>query len=86
MAITRSDELRHSSAARDTKLSSRVIAIIICSLNNVLLNGFIVDWNNLISHLINVENKKKNCYWSKALSVLGKLVLNNFRYFSIFKK
>jgi hypothetical protein len=28
MAITRSDELRHSPAARDTKSSSRIIAII----------------------------------------------------------
>jgi hypothetical protein len=37
MAITRSDELRHSPAARDGKSTSRVIAIIICSLNNTLL-------------------------------------------------
>jgi hypothetical protein len=35
MAITRSGELRHSLAARDTKSSSRVIAIIIRSLNNM---------------------------------------------------
>jgi hypothetical protein len=34
MAVARSDELRHSPAARDTKSSSRVIAIIIRSLNN----------------------------------------------------
>jgi hypothetical protein len=37
MAITRSDELSHSPAARDRKSSSRVIAIIIHSLNNTLL-------------------------------------------------
>jgi hypothetical protein len=57
MAITRSDELRHSSAARDTKSSSRVIAIIICSLNNVLLNDKIMDLllTGIISHLINVD-------------------------------
>jgi hypothetical protein len=36
MAITGSDELRHSPAARDTKSSPPVIAIIICSLNNIL--------------------------------------------------
>jgi hypothetical protein len=37
MAITRSDELRHLPVARDTKSSSRVIAIsIIRSLNNIL--------------------------------------------------
>jgi hypothetical protein len=35
MAITRSDELRYSPAACDTKSSSRVIAIIIRSLNNM---------------------------------------------------
>jgi hypothetical protein len=35
MAITRSDELRHSPAARDTTSSSREIAIIIRSLNNI---------------------------------------------------
>jgi hypothetical protein len=35
MAITRSHELRHSSSARDTKSSSRVIVIIIRSLNNI---------------------------------------------------
>jgi hypothetical protein len=34
---TRSDELRLSPAACDTKSSSRVIAIIIPSLNNILL-------------------------------------------------
>jgi hypothetical protein len=39
MAITRSDELRHS----DTKSSSRVIAIIIRSLNNILLDHFSVS-------------------------------------------
>jgi hypothetical protein len=37
MAITRSDELRHPPAARDTKSSSGVIAIIIRSVNNILL-------------------------------------------------
>jgi hypothetical protein len=37
MAITRSDELRHSPASRDSKLPSRVVAIIIRSLNNILL-------------------------------------------------
>jgi hypothetical protein len=36
MAITCWDGLRHSPAARDTKSSSRVIAIIIRSLNNIL--------------------------------------------------
>jgi hypothetical protein len=36
IATTRSDELRHSPAARDRKLSSRVIAIIIRSLNKLL--------------------------------------------------
>jgi hypothetical protein len=36
MTITRSDELCHSPATRDTKSSSRVIAIIIRSLNNIL--------------------------------------------------
>jgi hypothetical protein len=56
MAITHLDELRHSSAARDTKSSSRVIAIIICSLNNVLLNDKIMDLllTGIISYLINV--------------------------------
>jgi hypothetical protein len=39
MAITRSDELRHSPAGRDTKLASRVIVIIICSLNNILFSN-----------------------------------------------
>jgi hypothetical protein len=39
MAITRSDGLRHSPAARDTKSSSRVIAIIIRSLINILLSN-----------------------------------------------
>jgi hypothetical protein len=37
MAMTRSDELRHSPAARDRKSSLGVIAIIIRSLNNTLL-------------------------------------------------
>jgi hypothetical protein len=36
IATTRSDELRHSPAARDRKLSSRVIPIIIRSLNILL--------------------------------------------------
>jgi hypothetical protein len=36
MAITRSDELRHSPATRDPKSSSPVIAIIIRSLNTTL--------------------------------------------------
>jgi hypothetical protein len=36
MSIIRSDELCDSSAARETKSSSRVIAIIIGSLNNIL--------------------------------------------------
>jgi hypothetical protein len=40
MAITRSDELGLSPAARDTKLSSRAIAIIIRSLNNILFHIF----------------------------------------------
>jgi hypothetical protein len=35
MAITRSDELRHSPTARDTTLSSRVTATIIRSLNTI---------------------------------------------------
>jgi hypothetical protein len=35
MAVSRSDELRHSPAARDTKSSSRVIDIIIRALNNI---------------------------------------------------
>jgi hypothetical protein len=39
IATTRSDELRHSPAARDRKLSSRVIAIIIRSLNILLRTG-----------------------------------------------
>jgi hypothetical protein len=34
MAITRSNELRNAPAACDTKSSSRIIAIIIRSLNN----------------------------------------------------
>jgi hypothetical protein len=38
MTITRSDELHHSPAARDTKSSSRVIAIIIRLLNNILFS------------------------------------------------
>jgi hypothetical protein len=42
MAITRSDELRHSPPAHDTKSSSRVIAIIIHSLNNILFLILIV--------------------------------------------
>jgi hypothetical protein len=37
MAITRSNELRHSPVARDIKSASRVVAIIIRSLNNILL-------------------------------------------------
>jgi hypothetical protein len=37
VVITRSDELRHSPAARDTKSSSRVTVIIIRSLNNNIL-------------------------------------------------
>jgi hypothetical protein len=37
MAITRSDELRHSPPAHDTKSSSRVLAIIIHSLNNTYI-------------------------------------------------
>jgi hypothetical protein len=37
---TRSDELGLSPAARDTKLSSRAIAIIIRSLNNILFHIF----------------------------------------------
>jgi hypothetical protein len=36
MAITRSDELGYSPAARDTKSSSRTIAIIIRSLSNTI--------------------------------------------------
>jgi hypothetical protein len=35
MTIAHSDELRHSPAAHDTKLSSRVI-VIVRSLNNIL--------------------------------------------------
>jgi hypothetical protein len=41
MAITRSDELRHSPAARDTKSSAQVTTIIIRSLNNILLETVI---------------------------------------------
>jgi hypothetical protein len=37
MAITRSDKLRHSPTARDTKSSSRVIAIIIRLFNNITI-------------------------------------------------
>jgi hypothetical protein len=37
MSITRSDELRHSPLARDTKSTSGVLAIIIRLLNTILL-------------------------------------------------
>jgi hypothetical protein len=48
MAITRSDELRHSPTARDTTLSSRVTATIIRSLNTITQKNEIRRNNNRV--------------------------------------
>jgi hypothetical protein len=54
MAITRSDELRHWPAARDTKSSSRETAIIIRSLNKYT----ITQKNEVSPNIVSTSSQK----------------------------